>query len=83
MAGVVKDCRAEAVLPIDEAVSPAEDKWPYRQSRDEILAVTATPKQQCRGLVMPNCDYLSGVWSEKGWQYRPFFDFTAGRFCFA
>jgi hypothetical protein len=43
MAGVVKDCRAEAVLPIDEAVSPAEDKWPYRQSRDEILAVTATP----------------------------------------
>jgi hypothetical protein len=38
-----------------------------------ILAVTATPKQQCRGLVMPNSDYLSGVWSEKGWQYRPFF----------
>jgi hypothetical protein len=56
MAGLVKDRRVEAMLAIDEAVSPVEDKWWYRQSRDEFLAVTATTKLQCSGLVMLNSD---------------------------
>ena len=51
---LAKGCRAEAVLAIDEAVSLAEDKSSYRQSRDEILAASASPKQQCSGFVMPN-----------------------------
>lgn len=47
-----ENCRAEALVAISKAVSLAEDKAPYQQSREEILASEPRQDKECTAVVM-------------------------------
>lgn len=47
-----ENCRAEALVAISKAVSLAEDKSPYQQSREEILASEPHQDKECKVVVM-------------------------------